>query len=79
MAKRIDVLLGGNAYECFLLSTTERENAATVDGYIVAGVGSIVIDRSTGAVVSVAPLLDGGAVILEQLAPLIFEQASAGT
>ena len=77
MGKRIDVLLAGNAYECFRLSTIEREGEATVDSYIVAGVGSIVIERSTGALVDVAPLLDGGARILEQLAPLIFTLAGA--
>ncbi len=67
----VEFFVEGALYRCYRTSRLSTGE----ESYIVAGVGSVTIKRDTGVTVAVAPVIHGGARMLETFAPLIHEAA----
>jgi hypothetical protein len=72
MTGGVEILIDGSLYRCY---RTRHSPDDVAESYVVAGVGSVTIERDTGAVVAVTPVMNGGARLLEKLAQLIHDRA----
>jgi hypothetical protein len=75
LTNTIEIVMEGTLYRCYRVQTSKDD----VERYIVAGVGSITVERATGVIVDLTPVIHDGARVLTKLAPLIQRVSSAQT
>ena len=74
MSKVVEVTIDGATYRCYRTWCVDPEWNGPVDSFIVAGYGTVSVERASGAVVSTAPVARGAVPLLEKMAPHLAER-----
>ncbi len=74
MSKVVEVTVEDVMYRCYRTWCVDPEWNGPVDSFIVAGLGTVSVERHTGLVVSTAPVARGAVPVLEKMAPFLAER-----
>jgi hypothetical protein len=71
VSKVVEVTIEGVMYRCYRTWCVDPEWNGPVDSFIVAGLGTVSVERHTGVVVSTAPVVRSAVPVLEKMAPFL--------
>ena len=74
MSKVVEVTVEGVMYRCYRTWCVDPEWNGPVDSFIVAGLGTVSVERHTSVVVSTAPVVRSAVPVLEKMAPFLAER-----